>query len=610
MSNPDAIRVLVVDDELPIRDAYREVLEARSAAKLSEAELLRARLFDAEDVSRAARPDFEVMTADRAESAVGAVKAGLERGQCFDVVFLDMRMPPGRDGVWAAAAIREMDPNVDMVIVTAYSDVDPEELSARIPPADKLFYLQKPFHAHEVRQLAMALGRKSRAEARIRRLAYYDSLTGLANRDRAREELARAISFARAANRRLSVIFIDLDNFARINDTLGHSVGDEILKGAAERLHSAVPPLGDGSIPTQLARMGGDEFLILLPETAECMDATAVASRIGKSLESPIRVGSHDLFVTASMGIAMFPDDGEDTESLLRNADLAMYFAKRTGDRMYEYYHASMNTTALKRMTIESQLRGAIERGEFSLHYQPQLNLKTGKVCAMEALLRWSNPVLGDVPPPEFIPVAEESGLIHAIGDWVMRAACQQTAAWLDAGLTLERIAVNVSAVQLEQEDFVERLASVLARSGLAPSMLELELTEGALVADIERARTLIERIKALNVRVAIDDFGVGYASLGYLNELSVDRLKIDRSFISAIHTDERQRAIVAAIIAMAQSMQLRVTAEGVENQKQLAVLQSQHCDEIQGYHVSRPLPAADAAARLLPSVQSRLAAG
>jgi len=605
---PDApIRVLVVDDESPIRDAYLEVLDVPLQAQVSEAERLRRRLFDVE--SHSAAPGFEVRTADRAEASVDVVREALENGAGFEVVFMDMRMPPGRDGAWAAATIRALDPNVDIVIVTAYSDVDPQELSARIPPMDRLFYLQKPFHAHEVRQLAIALGRKSRAEARIRRLAYFDSLTGLANRDRAGEELCLAIMRSQAQTERLSVLFIDLDNFARINDTLGHSVGDEILRATADRLRTVVCASSEGRVAAQLARMGGDEFLVMLPVTAG-LDAAALAARIAKALEPPIRIGSHDLFVTASMGIAMFPDDGQDIESLLRNADLAMYFAKRTRARTYEYYHASMNATALKRMTVESQLRGAMSRGELKLEYQPQMNLRTGRIDALEALLRWKNAELGEVPPLEFITVAEELGMIHELGDWVLQSACRQAVLWVEAGLQLTRIAVNVSAVQLRQEDFPDRLAAVLERTGIDPSMLEIELTESSLIDDIERARGLIERIKALGVSIAIDDFGVGYASLSYLSGLAVDRLKIDKAFIAAIHTDERQRAITAAIIAMAQSMRLRVTAEGVESQPQLAVLRTQHCDDVQGYLIATPLPAAEAAARLLPAMPAQRAAG
>jgi diguanylate cyclase len=290
----------------------------------------------------------------------------------------------------------------------------------------------------------------------------------------------------------------------------------------------------------------------------------------------------------------------------MHNADLAMYFAKSVGRSKFQYYDASMNATALKRLTIEGQLRGAIERGELSLHYQPQMDLKSGRLCGMEALLRWSNAELGDVPPLEFIPVAEECGLIDTVGDWVLHAACTQASAWLEAGLPLERMAVNVSALQLSRPDFVTRVAHALEVSGLDPKVLELELTESALIANIDRAREVLAQIKGLNVQIAIDDFGVGYSNMAHLRQLSIDRLKMDRSFVSGIDTEERDRAVSAAIISMAQGMKLKVTAEGVEDGAQYAILESQQCDEVQGHYISRPMAAAQAEAFL----RSLVAAG
>ena len=375
-------------------------------------------------------------------------------------------MPPGPDGAWAAAAIRAIDPNIDIVIATAYSDVDPEELSTRIPPAEKLFYLQKPFHAHEVRQLAVALGRKARAEAHMRRLAYFDSLTGLANRELVREHMSKAIALAKRHARKLAVLFIDLDNFKRINDTLGHSVGDEILKATAKRLRDDGARCGHGRVhANQLARMGGDEFLLLLPEIAKPEDAAVVAERIMRALAAPMQTGGHELFITPSIGIAVYPERrrGHRDAAAQRRPRDVLRQARRA--QQVPALRRSMNATALKRLTMESQLRGAIDRGELSLHYQPQIDLKTGRICGMEALLRWSNAELGDVPPLEFIPVAEECGLIDAIGDWVLHAACAQASAWLDAGLPLERMAVNVSAVQLAQPNFVDRVGACACSS-------------------------------------------------------------------------------------------------------------------------------------------------
>jgi len=612
MKAVDMIRVLVVDDEAPVRDAYKELLGARSTtATKSELERLRVRLFASDDDKAPVAPDFEVHTANGAEAAVNMVQASLEKGQNFDVVFLDMRMPPGPDGAWAASAIRKLDPNIHMVIVTAYSDFDPAELSTRIPPAERLLYLQKPFHAHEVRQLAVALGRNARIEAHVRRLAYFDPLTGLPNRTMMREHMAEAIATAKQHSRNMAVFFIDLDNFKRINDTLGHSVGDEVLQAMANCLRNSMRGPGTAMrLPDRLGRMGGDEFLMLLPDISEPTDTDIIGERIAKALASPVRAGGHELFLTASIGVAVFPNDGDEIESLLRNADLAMYFAKREGRANLQYYDAQMNATALKRLTLESQLRGALARNEFSLHYQPQVDVKSGRVCGMEALLRWNNVDLGNVPPQEFISVAEDSGLINAIGDWVLHSACAQAAAWIDAGLPMERIAVNVSPVQLVQPNFIDRVAHALQESGLEPNVLELELTEGALIANFEHARELLGRLKALNVQIAIDDFGVGYAGMKYLKELSVNRVKIDRSFICNIDTVKKDRTIAAAIIAMAQGMDLSVTAEGVEDQMQVVILDLHNCNEIQGYYVSRPMPADQAAAYLDVRVSPRVAAG
>ena len=423
MPAADVVRVLVVDDDASVLAAYRAVLASPAAPALGEAEQLRARLFNKPVRQTEATTQFEVHTAEQADAGVEAVRAQLASGSGYDLVFLDMRMPPGRDGAWAAAAMRALDPNLDLVIATAYSDTDPAELSTRIPPAEKLFYLQKPFHAHEVRQLAVALGKKARAETQLRRLAYFDVLTGLANRELAREFVTQAL--AQRGQHPLGVLIVDLDNFKRINDTLGHSVGDEVLKAAARRLEAALSQgAARGNAQSRVARMGGDEFLVLLPELND--DGAAAATRIARSLAAPIRVADRQFVITTSIGIAVAPGDGADLETLLRNADLAMYYAKRSGRDTFRRYDGAMNENALESLTMEHQLRGAIERGELSLHYQPQLDLRSGRVAGMEALLRWRNAELGDVPPLEFVPLAEETGQIHAIGDWVLHTACAQ----------------------------------------------------------------------------------------------------------------------------------------------------------------------------------------
>jgi diguanylate cyclase (GGDEF)-like protein len=557
----------VTDDEPAVLDAYRSILGSGpvAAGDTSNAlQDLRAKLFGGSSAARPAQVEFELVCTGGAEAAVDAVREALERGRPFMVIFLDMRMPPGPDGAWAASQIRILDPDADIVIATAYSDMDPREISARIAPVDKLFYVQKPFHPYEVRQLALALGRKSQAEAKIRQLAYFDGLTGLPNRVLFKTRLHQAIELARRHERQLAVLFLDLDNFKRINDTLGHSVGDQLLKAIAERLVSAVrtsdaitrPPRRDKI--QQFARLGGDEFTVLLAEIRKSEDAASVAKRILENLAEPLHLAGHEMLVTLSIGIAVFPQDGEDAETLLKSADMAMYFAKRTGRNSFQYFTQSMNAAALKRLTVENQLRGAIERGELSLHYQPQLDLLTGEICGMEALLRWDNGELGQVPPLEFIPVAEESGLIISIGEWVLRRACEQTKIWREAGLPVPLMAVNVSMLQFDQRDFPELVARVLRETGLEPHYLELEITETVLMKDAKNTIDILRQFKALGVKLAVDDFGTGYSSLSRLKYLPLDRLKIDRSFIRTITSEVEDQAIATAIIAMADSLNLR----------------------------------------------------
>ena len=603
------IRVLVVDDEEEVRDAYRQILlEADVTRDLAAFRDLRTRLFrKPESPGPAAEPaargaTFDPVFCDGAEAAVAAVKDALAQEQPFAVVFLDMRMPPGPDGVWAAARIRELDPAVEIVICTAYSDVDPCEIGGIVPPEEKLSYLQKPFHPHEVRQMTIALASKWRAERTVVKLAYFDALTGLPNREQSRNRLVGAIDAAKQHERTLAVLYLDLDNFKRVNDTLGHAVGDELLRVVAARLRNSLR-YGDnwgaqtGSLarPGDLARLGGDEFMVLLPSIRKAADAGAIAERIIGALREPMQLALNSMVITPSVGIAVFPNDGTDAETLLRNADLAMYFSKRKSPGTYSFFDPAMNATALHRFTIEDKLRGALERNEFSLNYQPLFDITTGHISGMEALLRWNNDQLGLVPPSEFISVSEETGLILPIGDWVLRNACAQAKAWHDEGLPLIRMSVNVSGQQFALRDFPARVGAILHETGLDPSKLELEITETLIMHDETWAEQAINQLKALGVALAIDDFGTGYSSLARLRRFAVNRLKIDRSFVTSLNECSDDRAIAAAIIAMSRSLRIDVTAEGVENMSQLMFLQEHECHEAQGYLLGEALPAGDA---------------
>ena len=600
------IRVLVADDEAEVRDAYRQILlETDMSSETAVFHNLRERLFSKsmpDPMAKAASTEtnFAPVFCDGAEAAVAAVRAALGVDDPFAVVFLDMRMPPGPDGVWAAARIRELDPAVEIVLCTAYSDVDPRDLGGMVPPEEKLSYLQKPFHPHEIRQMTISLASKWRSEHRIVKLAYFDALTGLPNREQLRNRLSSTLAAAKLHQRMQAVLYLDLDNFKRVNDTLGHAVGDELLRFVAARLRSSLR--SDDTVddlPTarssHIARLGGDEFIVILPNIRSADDAAAVAARLIAELQEPVRLDLHTLVVTPSVGIAMFPADGVEVDTLLRNADLAMYFAKRKGPGMFAFFDASMNDAALHRFTLEAKLRGALERGEFTLHYQPQFDVRTGGISGMEALLRWTNDELGVVPPVEFIPVAEETGLILSIGEWVLRNACLQAKAWIDEGLPVARMAVNVSGQQFILKDFPQLVAGIIKETGIDASMLELEITESVVMKDEAWAEQALAQLKELGVMLAIDDFGTGYSSFGRLRHFAVDRLKIDRSFMTSLIDCSDDRAIAAAIIAMSRSMRINVTAEGVESFPQLLFLQEHDCHEAQGFLFSRALPAADA---------------
>jgi diguanylate cyclase (GGDEF)-like protein len=446
---------------------------------------------------------------------------------------------------------------------------------------------------------------RRQTEEKIRQLAYFDSLTGLANRECFKEHFMQAITLARHYERQLAILFLDLDNFKRINDTLGHNVGDLLLKAVATRLRScvragdAIMRFDTGHSTEQIARLGGDEFTVLLSEVGSNEEAARVANRILETLAKPLTVGGHEVFITPSVGIALFPQDGQDADSLIKHADIAMYYAKHCGKNLYKFYTESMKNAAIRRLTVENHLRKAIERGELTLQYQPQIDLVNGQICGAEALLRWHSAELGPVSPAEFIPLAEETGLIIPIGTWALRTACAQTQAWQDAGLVLPRIAVNISVLQFVQSDFTDLVLRILHETGLSPHTLELEITESLLMKDAEGAIHTLSILKDHGVQFAIDDFGTGYSSLSYLKRFPIDRLKIDKAFVQEINSDPGDAAIAAAVIAMAGSMNLGVVAEGVETGAQLNFLKRKHCGEVQGYYVSKPLSARDMEALL-----------
>jgi diguanylate cyclase (GGDEF)-like protein len=441
--------------------------------------------------------------------------------------------------------------------------------------------------------LATALERQD-AKNRLTYLAQYDALTSLPNRRHLALGLEQALARAQALGQRAAVMFIDLDRFKNINDMLGHGVGDQLLVQAAKRLQACAR---DGDL---VARLGGDEFALVLPSIAADDEAAAVAVRVIDSLAQPFYLQGQQLFVSASVGIATYPEHGDNAELLLKSADTAMYGAKNGGRNTYEFFAHAMHENAAQRLQTETQLRLALERGEFLLHYQPKLDLAAGTVSGFEALLRWNHPQRGLVPPLEFVSILEDTGLILPVGEWVIGEVCRQLKAWQAQGLPLPPVAINLSARQLQQDDLAGAVERIVMAAGVDPALLEFELTESMLMANPEAAVEILSRIKALGMRLSVDDFGTGYSSLAYLKRFPLDALKIDRTFVRDLPHDSDDAAITKAVIRLAHSLNLKVVAEGVENVEQIHELEKYDCDEIQGYYVSRPLPAEAAAALLV----------
>ena len=432
---------------------------------------------------------------------------------------------------------------------------------------------------HDV-SVARALG------AEMSHLAQHDTLTNLPNRTLLKDRLSQAIITADRNDTKVAVLFLDLDGFKQINDSLGHAIGDKLLQSVAKRLLACV------RTSDTVSRQGGDEFVILLSEVAHAGDAGLKAGKIINALLSPHEIGAHSLHVKASIGVSTYPADGMDADILIKNADLAMYRAKEEGRNNYQFFEQDMNVRAVERHSVEANLRTALERNEFVLHYQPKIDLKTGEITGVEALVRWLHPERGLIGPQEFVPIAEDCGLMLPIGRWVLREACRQARAWQDAGLPPIELSVNISSVEFRSQNFVDGVRSVLNESELKPRYLELELTESALMQHAEFTVPVLQKLKAIGLRLAIDDFGTGYSSLSYLRQFPIDTLKVDQSFVHEINADTDEATIISAVINMGGSLNRRVIAEGVETTEQLSFLRAHGCDEGQGFYFSRPLPA------------------
>jgi diguanylate cyclase (GGDEF)-like protein len=422
-----------------------------------------------------------------------------------------------------------------------------------------------------------------RANDQLEHLAHYDILTDLPNRVLLQDRLSQAIELAHRQGRQLAVLFMDLDQFKHINDSLGHAVGDQLLQSVAQRLKTCVRH------SDTVSRQGGDEFVLLLPFIGHPEDAALSAQKMLTALAEPHRLRQHDLHASVSIGISVYPDDGQDTETLIKNADAAMYNAKENGRNTYSFFRQTMNDRAVKRQSTEASLRDALERQEFVLHYQPKFNFQSGAIVGVEALIRWQHPERGLLAPAQFVSIAEDCGLILPIGRWVLREACQQAQIWLQMGLPPITVAVNTSAPEFRARDFLENIRTTLDDTGLEPRYLQLELTESILMRDCKTADTVLHALADMGVKLAVDDFGTGYSSLSYLRQFPIDTLKIDQSFVRHMTSNSEDAIIVSTVISMGNSLKKLIIAEGVETQQQYEMLRAQHCDEGQGYYFCPP---------------------
>ncbi|KAA6180965.1 putative bifunctional diguanylate cyclase/phosphodiesterase [Pseudomonas veronii] len=597
-------RILIVDDSASIHEDFRKILCADPNGEPSM-DSLEETLFGTAPVLRQA---FELDSAYQGQEALALVNQALAAHAPYAMVFIDMRMPPGWDGLQTIEQLWNVDPHLQIALCTAYSDYSFEAIEARLKYNDQLLILKKPFDHLEIRQMASALtwkwqlaqdvalkviGLERTIEERVQELLkvshllQYDALTELPNSTLLGDRLTQAIALGRRHDTQLAVIFIGLDRFKRINNALGYPVGDEVLKHVSQSLVAAVRE------SDSVFRYGSDEFVIVLNDIQHPRQTQHVAQKLLKAINITRHIASHDLSVTASLGISIYPNDSGTAVELIKHAETAMHASKEHGPDDFRFYTEDMNLRARHQQDLESAMHQALERNEFVLHYQPKLDLTSGRIVGAEALLRWFQPQSGWIGPADFIPVAEDSGLIIPLTQWVLRQACTQAQAWRSMGHPL-CISVNISALDFRQRDFVANLAAILEQTGLPPAQLELEITESVLMQNVDDTVETLQKIKAMGVRLALDDFGTGYCSLSYLRRFPIDVLKIDQSFVHGLTVNSRDKQLISAIIALGKSLELNIIAEGVETIEQLNVLKALQCEEGQGYLFSQALPAKD----------------
>lgn len=577
-ANDNTARILVIDDEPEIRDVLHSLLNA----------------------------SYICTCVSSAEEALELLPH-----QRFDLIISDINMG-GMSGLEMIPRVLALAPETVFVMISGQQTIESAIEAMRVGAFD---YINKPFDLKHVEAaVRRALEHRALLEAKslhenkledlvrqrtaeLNHLAYHDALTDLPNRALFDDRLTQALPLAQRTRRSLGVLFLALDRFKKVHDTLGHALGYKLLKEVAERLTSCI---GEGET---VARFEGDEFAFLLTQIAGTDDVIEMIYQINEALKAPFRLDEHELFLTASIGISFYPDDGVDAPTLLKNASAALYRAKEHGGNNYQFYTRDMNARALKRLAMENDIRRALERSEFAVHYQPQVDINSGLIVGVEALVRWPHPELGLISPSEFVPLAEDTGLILPLGDWVLRTACLQNRIWQDDGYAPLSLSVNLSARQFQQPNLSGSVAAILEETGMNPRYLELELTESSIMRNADSAVIALTQLKDMGVRISVDDFGTGYSSLGYLKRLPMNTLKIDQSFIRDITTDPDDAALVVAIITLAHNLRLRVIAEGVETKEQLRLLHLLRCDEWQGNLFSEPLPAAEIE-KLLPDAR------
>lgn len=613
---PTNRRILIIDDMPSIHQDFRKILspDVPDEQSLAGTEEL---LFGTE---RHAHPKFFLDSAYQGKEALELVKRAQAEGRPYALAFTDMRMPPGWDGLETIERLWEVDPNLQIALCTAFSDYTWEAMAERLAFGDQLLVLKKPFDSLEIRQMASALTWKwqmaqdaalkmlslertieDRVQEllKVSHLLQYDVLTGLPNSTLLGDRLTQSLALSRRHGKQLAVIFLGLDRFKRINNALGHPVGDEMLKRVGQSLVATVRK------SDSVFRYGSDEFVVILADIRHPQQTQGIAEKLLRAVSTQQHIAGHDLSVTASLGISIYPEDGFDAVPLIKKAETAMHTVKEGGLNDFSFFIDEMNQRAREQQSIESGLRLALERDEFVLHYQPKLDLRTGKVVGAEALIRWLKPGHGWVYPTDFIGVAEDSGLIVPLSKWVLTQACQQARAWQKAGLPAISMSVNVSAIDFRQRDFVDGIVQILEQTGFDPKLLELEITESVLMQNVETTVLTLRAIKALGVRLAIDDFGTGYSSLSYLRRFPVDVLKIDQSFIRGLNSDNNDDALVSAIISLGKSLNLNIIAEGVETLEQLDFLKAHQCEGGQGYFFSKAVLPQEFAQLLTDSQQT-----